>query len=246
MTNSSDSILVTNLTRDNAEPYRAVRGLEESFELADRFYRRTMFGAARACVWPHSRPNSANAVDVIVGMSNFLAVIDWAARDYRRATAQLASVSPLVETLRNRVLQGKYFNTYAICEASAGRFDSSFGYYRDSLDCYTLAGAAKYAGEVEQNIGALCVRMGDLERAEHYITKAVQSCTDELTMAQILDTRAKQQLRLGRYDEASMLITEAMMIASKLADVDVYLARFAKTFTDIRTAEVAQMEKTFA
>lgn len=246
MTNSSDSILVPKVARNDTVPDTVSLGVEESYEWARLYFEEMQYGAARAMVWPYTRHLSSGGVDVMVGMTNCLAVIDWATQEYGRATRTLASVSPLVTTLSDRMLQGKYFNSYAMCEAAAGRFDAAFGYYRDSLECYTLAGARRYADDVDNNIAALLIRMGEPGAADRHITKALQSCDDPLTLAQILDTRAKQELAFGHFDEAKQLAADALSILCGLKGVETYIVGVARTLDDIRTAEVAQTEKTFA
>lgn len=245
MGESSKANIVAKATRDDTLPDTLSLGVEESYELAFQFWRNAQYGAARAMVWPLTRPKSAQSVDVIVGMTNFIAVIDWSAQDYDRARRTLASISPLVKTLRDYVMRGKYFNTRAMCERAAGLDRRAFAHYRDAIFCYERAGAHRYALDVDNNVAGLLIQQGEPIEAGRYIDKALHSCTEPLTYAQILDTRARQELAFGHYDEASQLVMEAIGYARKVEDSAVYLAQFAITIDDIRAAEVTQMEKSF-
>lgn len=246
MANTSKSSVIPKAAQDDTLPNTLVLGVDESYDLALRFWRGAKYGAARACVWPFTRPKLARSVNVVVGMTNMLAVIDWSEREYARAARTLATVAPLVDTLSDRFLQGKYFNSCALCEKAKGRHEQAFAFYRDALHCYTLAGATRYAGEVEANIGNLLIHTGHPKAADPYITRAVQSCDEPLTLAQILDTRAKQELAFGHFDEARQLVSEAIGILCGLSGVDTYLAASARTLHDIDAAEAASMNQSFA
>lgn len=249
MRESSETNLLANSARKDTVPDTLTLGVDGSYDLALRFWREAKYGAARAMVWPFTRPKNAHSVDVVVCMTNFLAIIDWSEQEYDRATRTLASVSGLVATLDDRVLQGKYFGSCAMCEQQAGRFGAAFGYLRDALDCYTIAGAVRYADDVENNIAVVRIQQGRPDLADQHITKALRSCDDPLTLAQLLDTRAKQETAFGHFDEARQLNRESIAIVCNLEQsgqsVANLLAEFARTSHAIDVAEVALMERTF-
>jgi tetratricopeptide (TPR) repeat protein len=253
MDKSSEAILVASRTRNDTSPDAISLGVEESYELGLRFWQEAQYGAARACVWPFTRPKYARQVDCVLGLSyhiakmgNLLAVIDISEGQFGRALGALEMVGPHVRECDDLILTGHFETHIGIARQERHEYDAAIGHFRDALAAYEGAGARRYAEDSENNLAMTFIRRGNPDIADRHITRALQSCDDPLTLAQILDTRSRQELSYGRFDEAKQLITEAIGIASRLSGVDAYLAGFARTFAEISAAEVAQLEKAYS
>jgi tetratricopeptide (TPR) repeat protein len=178
-----------------------------------------------------------------------LSVVEWSAARYDESRKILTTNAPLFKKITSHTLKGFYHNQSAMTlralaadKDASDYFQRAIKHYEEADYHFTLARHTVYRAEVKNNVGYLLFKLSRFRKAHQYLDEArrlLVSVRDNVTVAQVDDTRAQVFLAESRYVEAELAARHAVnsfrkagrhrLLAEALVTYGIALARLSKS-----------------
>jgi tetratricopeptide (TPR) repeat protein len=140
------------------------------------------------------------------------AIVELKAARFHEALEALTAAAPYYEASTNPAAKGRFHMNLAICYRNLGELEKRQDYIDRALienagasQYLQEAGHTRHAARVENNLGYLLYRLGRYGEAHQHLEHACRmfiDLKDNISVAQVNDSRAQVYLAQGRYAEA--------------------------------------------
>ncbi|HVF55038.1 MAG TPA: sigma 54-interacting transcriptional regulator [Pyrinomonadaceae bacterium] len=209
----SESLFIFESIADNS------KAAEARIELAWCYGREGAYDEARVMLADAtSRLDGASELKAVAGLRQ--AAVEWWATRFNDALGILNDISHSVERSHSHALKGKFHNTLAHTLEALGDAENRRDYTDRALIenaaasyHFEQAGHTPHYARVENNLGFLLFRLGQLADAQRHLDRARKlfvSLKDASGIAQVDETLARTLLAQGRNSDAERIVRGAV------------------------------------